>query len=178
MLRATWGWGFVVLRVIVWLIHGQSFLALSIDYSSNTSIVFYYMKWSQGSWTSLWNASCILRSPITAEVKLFQLFVLQSFQRLQKLTVPFVLVACPDRSLDRWVGYSWSLTCGNNGTFGCQMRTKATQADVSNPHAHCLAWVSSRSPHRQPIFRWLSINSSIAPFISTRHRLCTHKASS
>jgi hypothetical protein len=114
----------------------------------------------------------------TFGVKLFRLFVLQSFQRLQKLTVPFVLVACPDRSLDRWVGYSWSLTCGNNGTFGCQMRTKATQADVSNPHAHCLAWVSSRSPHRQPIFRWLSINSSIAPFISTRHRLCTHKASS
>ena len=68
MLRATWGWGFVVLRVIVWLIHGQSFLALSIDYSSNTSIVFYYMKWSQGSWTSLWNASCILRSLITAIV--------------------------------------------------------------------------------------------------------------
>ena len=42
----------------------------------------------------------------------------------------------PDRSLDGWVGCSRSLTAGIS-TFGCQMRTTATQADLKNSHV-CL----------------------------------------
>jgi len=42
----------------------------------------------------------------------------------------------PDRSLGGWVGCSRSLTAGIS-TFGCQMRTTATQADLKNSHV-CL----------------------------------------